>query len=117
MISTAARNVALASIGRMMNGGALCIFSDTGEKMTENKLSTPAFSDPLSGEIKTGPIASSPVLATGKAARFAIMDTAGNEVVTGTVGASGAHDIAFPSVAWTRGEIIEIDHYTIRLPG
>lgn len=119
MIATLARDAALAAIGRLLDGGALAVYSDTGTLLAKGALSAVAFNAPTGGKMTSQPIGSSPVLATGKASRFAFLDRGGREIAAGSIGTTDDKtpaDMIFPAVSWTLGEVADFDPYTLKLP-
>jgi len=121
MLHIEARHDALAAItARLSRGdrpGTLRITDNAGRQMTEHALSVPAFQAPAEGRTTSNAIASAPITATGKAARFTFHDPNGVAVFSGAVGIPGSGaDLVFPSVDWTQGEMLDLDPYTLALP-
>lgn len=121
MLDLRARDAALAAITALLNHGpkpgSLRITDTTGALLAVAQLAVPAFRPPQGGQTLSNDIGSAPITATGRAARFAFCDPAGVAVFSGSVGIPGSGaDLIFPSVDWTRGEMLDLDPYTLALP-
>lgn len=114
------RNAATAALIDLVDAGGpgrfLIYTADFATLLASAPCSVPAFADPVDGSAHlTAPITGVPVLASGKAAAFRLVDGDGNEVLSGSVGTSGA-DLVFSSTTWTSGDVIDIADYVHTTP-
>jgi hypothetical protein len=120
-LTTAARNAACNGVVDLIDAGSgagtLRIYTASFATL----LATLTFSDPAFGNAATGVATASAITAdssadaTGTAAVFRFYDSDSTEVLSGTVGTSGA-DINFNTVSWTSGDNISVTSLTVTMP-
>jgi len=118
-LTTAARNAACDAIVDLVDAGSGAgqIILQTGGAA---EVATLAMSDPAFGAASTGVATASSITddssATGGTmAQFVMEDSDGNDVITGSVGTSGA-DINFNTVTVGAGSTVSITSLTVTVP-
>lgn len=117
ILSDAASNQMLDSVGRMLNGGSIELLDATGTVMATLKLSNPATMEAASGEVVLNKIAEGDARATGQLKTARVLARDGSEVFLCDVGTADSEAvIKLSTTQINRGSPVRIDTFRLSMP-
>lgn len=118
-LASIARNASADAVAALAAGGSLRLYTaGFATLLAAAPCDDPAFSPAASGVASlASPITGVAVIASGTAAAFRLLTSAGATILEGTVGlTSSGSDIEFDQVLWSSGDLVDIPTFTITTP-
>lgn len=117
-LSDLARSAQAEAVGRLLDGGRLCLYSAAGARLAELRFASPAFSPDGPGSVRANPIAPDPdARGDGDAAWFGCETSDGQPVLSGDVGVTGSEAALQLRTLWIpRGAEVVVGAFTYSVP-